>query len=429
MQMLTGSASIIASSTILYMIHKSSIRLSTIYRRLFHAICVFDIIQSISQASSTLPMPAGSIYGAIGNDATCAAQGFMVVVGASGAILYSFSMTLYFLAVIKFKCTERCVKKYIEPFLHAFPILFSFAMAFTSLATNSLNPGGTVCLIAAKPEACQNEPDIECESMGNPAVLKIVAVGAPVIFVFIANIFTLLFIWWSVYSASRNSRMYLLKLSKRMSVRASVDSVESGINTSVRQNNHPLNDFEQRVETKTTTIENSIVKKKRVNLHILNSLFCPWRNQWFNYIKMEIRRRSTPPTTQSALADRLSRPSRSTMALMRTLFHRALAFSIGFCLTYGASLVHRFWEMKNGSVPFALELISRSLFSLQGVFNVCIYTLPFVITFRSEHGCSWFHAFCEVLKSGGDTDNNINRLSLRSMRSSSTRRSIAIPVL
>ena len=82
-------------------------------------------------------------------------------------------------------------------------------------------------------------------------------------------------------------------------------------------------------------------------------------------------------------------------------------------MTYGVSLIHRAWELlRDDEVPFGLQFSSRFLFPLQGVFNVIVYTFPFAMRYRSENRCSWFHAICQVVKSGGDMDTNNNGLRL-----------------
>ncbi len=61
--------------------------------------------------------------------------------------------------------------------------------------------------------------------------------------------------------------------------------------------------------------------------------------------------------------------------------------------------------------------IARTLFvGLRGFFNVIVYTLPFVLTYHSEYQCTWFQAFYEVVRSGGDNDSDRNGLITTSLR-------------
>ena len=135
---ITGCISTFASITLTVSILRSNQKLSTVYRRLIFCLSVFDVIQSISQGISSLPMPKGSIWGAIGNDATCDIQGFFISASFCGTVLYSLSLTVYFLLVVKYDMPEAKIKKYVEPFLHGVPIVYSLVAA-TFLYYNKKN--------------------------------------------------------------------------------------------------------------------------------------------------------------------------------------------------------------------------------------------------------------------------------------------------
>ena len=122
---ITGCISSFASITLIISILQSNLRLSTIYRRLVFALSIFDIISSIPITFSSLPMPAVTLWGTIGNDVTCDLQAFFVSIGFIGVILYSLSLSIYFLLVVRFDIPEAKIKKNVEPFLHAVPIVYS----------------------------------------------------------------------------------------------------------------------------------------------------------------------------------------------------------------------------------------------------------------------------------------------------------------
>jgi len=117
----------------------------------------------------------------------------------------------------------------------------------------------------------------------------------------------------------------------------------------------------------------------------------------------------------SPLAARLSRPSRGTIQVLKEVSNRATAYIIGFFLTYLFTTIHRLmvaYYENDGSdggekrvIPVAIVILARFFISLQGFFNVLIYTYPHVFSYRRQHrGASWIHAFWEVIKSGGDSD-------------------------
>ena len=140
--MISGCISFVASLTIITMIYRSNVKLSTSYRRLIFGMSVFDLIQSLSQASSSLPMPAGFMWGAIGNNTTCDFQGFLSVVGSSGSMLYSLSIAVYFLLIIKFNLSNRQIRKKYELILHSVPVLYSLIGGTSLFLSGSYNPAG-----------------------------------------------------------------------------------------------------------------------------------------------------------------------------------------------------------------------------------------------------------------------------------------------
>ena len=107
----SGIASAISSSIIIYQIFRSAAKLSTIYHRIMFCMSVSDIILSVGYALTSLPMPAempmeeelgiywpGPRYG---NTTTCNIQGFMTSFGAISMLGYiatlcmcKFRMTL-----------------------------------------------------------------------------------------------------------------------------------------------------------------------------------------------------------------------------------------------------------------------------------------------------------------------------------------------
>ena len=206
--MVTGIVSFLASTTIIISIKRSNIKLTNIYRRIIFLTSFFDIFQSLSQAASSIPMPSGAIWGAIGNDASCDAQGFLVIFGASGAVWYSVSLTLYFFLVVVVKIPELKIKGKIEPFLHGFPILYSLSASIVCLVTGNLNPLGTMCRIAEEPLGCLKDDDVECSSKANPKLLGWVAIGVPVFLAFILNCTMLALILWNMKHQDEASQQY-----------------------------------------------------------------------------------------------------------------------------------------------------------------------------------------------------------------------------
>jgi len=67
-------------------------------------------------------------------------------------------------------------------------------------------------------------------------------------------------------------------------------------------------------------------------------------------------------------------------------------------------------------------LLATTLFPLQGLFNILIYTYPHVSSCRRNlREYSWFQAIREVIKSGGDSDQISSGRRANATRRSSSR--------
>lgn len=137
----SGSISVIASSTILWIIFRSDTNLSTIYHRIMFGMSCVDILGSIAMGLSTLPMPKernieedvharfpweGTM---LGNETTCALQGFFFAFGTSTMFAYNAMLCFYYALAIAFRMKEGKITKYFEIFLHGFPLCFGLGGA------------------------------------------------------------------------------------------------------------------------------------------------------------------------------------------------------------------------------------------------------------------------------------------------------------
>mmetsp|Transcript_3601 Transcript_3601/g.5318 ORF Transcript_3601/g.5318 Transcript_3601/m.5318 type:complete len:433 (+) Transcript_3601:130-1428(+) len=343
--MVTGCMSFLASSTILIMILRSKVKLSTIYRRLIFGMSSFDVIQSLEQASSVIPLPEGwPVWGAMGNLTTCNMKGFFNTIGITGAVFYSLSQSMYFITVIKLNVDEQTIKRKIEPFLHAIPILLAFGSSVFLLATDNYGPVAMTCWIAPKPLNCNLNPNVPCTSYGNLVVLRWVLGGVPVFFVFACNCIMLLVIWHAEYSQNRRNRRYAVSWRENPSTCQSTGNGSSIIGST-----------------------SSFLARSR-----------------------DIFRRPS------------QRPCSSAAKRRHQIAQRALWFILAFILTYIFTITTRILLDKS---PYFLQFLSRLFIPLQGFFNILVFTSPHVAGYRQKNPeCSWFRAFWNVMKSGGDKD-------------------------
>jgi len=145
---ISASLSIIASTAIVYMIVLDrGVKLKQPNHRFLLVMSFFDIIQSIAQAFASAPIPSDSgTYGAMGNSATCAAQGFLMQLGLA-VPLYNTSLSLYYLFSIRYKVQNREFARKIEPFCHFISISFPLTTAMAGLYLGNIGQRGFICWV------------------------------------------------------------------------------------------------------------------------------------------------------------------------------------------------------------------------------------------------------------------------------------------
>lgn len=73
------------------------------------------------------------------------------------------------------------------------------------------------------------------------------------------------------------------------------------------------------------------------------------------------------------------------------------------------------------SLTFWIALLARITNPLQGLFNILVYTRPYVLSTMKRTKCSWWKAFWITLKNGGDNDDVADTIISRRRRRSTRR--------
>lgn len=122
---LTGTISTIASSYVLQDIVRDPKKRQRTYCRLVFGMAAIDFLTSLMYAFSTLPMEQGAQYGvfALGNQATCTTQAFLIQMEIASPI-YHFYLAWYYLLILKYRWPERKFQGY-ENYMHGFALFFS----------------------------------------------------------------------------------------------------------------------------------------------------------------------------------------------------------------------------------------------------------------------------------------------------------------
>ncbi len=435
--MVTGAISSFASLTILLMVHRSTVGLSTTFRRLFFALCIFDLLQALSQCLSTIPMPAGSTLWAIGTSFSCDIQGFFTSIGSLGAIWYTLSISIYFFLVIKYNISDQDLRKIHEPFLHAVPIICSLGTGFFILATNNYNVAGETCWIAPEPLDCLENPEVTCISKFNPRTVQTIYC-IQFLLVFVMNCFILVALWYIVYSQHKKQQdmrfswiqkkpmkkrrfsiEIIQKTEEPRNLLSNVDS-EDGESYDNQDDFDSVNGHEDVTDFAQDVPDTRKNKEEKVNKCC--SLISSIRNicQGVPSCKFKfLSNGNDDEISQNPLSKYMSRPCKSFLDKQREIANRAMAFIIGYLLTYIFAVTYRAQEFVNPETPppFFLKFLARLLFPMQGIFNILCFAYPHVAAkCRDNANLKWRQAFWEVIRSGGDKDKiYTKRTSMQSM--------------
>ena len=128
----TGTISALGSLAIICSLWSRNNSLSVPNFRFLFVLSIVDVINSLSLAVSSAAIPKGEYYGAIGNNATCSLQGFMVQFGTA-VPYYNASICLFSYLTIIHKRTPENFSETFEPYCHALGILFPLLTAFVVL--------------------------------------------------------------------------------------------------------------------------------------------------------------------------------------------------------------------------------------------------------------------------------------------------------
>jgi hypothetical protein len=160
----TSVLSISGSTWIAVQVLRSKDKRSLVYHRMLFAFSIVDIIAVFGLFLTTWPMPKGTLnaFGAVGNVATCEAQGFVVQLH-SALFIYNAMLSIYYCLVICRNVREEEIRRRYELYFHAIPLMFALSTSSAALGTNMYNEANLWCWIAAYPEGCLNsrkaEPD------------------------------------------------------------------------------------------------------------------------------------------------------------------------------------------------------------------------------------------------------------------------------
>jgi hypothetical protein len=213
----SATLSLIASSTILYKIYKSPTKLKSPYTRFLSGLSAYDILYSLPLFVSSLASPSGTSWGSIGNIWTCNIQGFVLLLGQFGASFYNFGLCLYYLCIIKYSMPDERFSYSVEPYLHAFPLVFGLFIATYAVSTGNINPSGLngetyFCYISPLPLRCPQDAGIDCVRGENAPLLQWILVFGPMMISAVGMFTALGMICMAVREQENRMEQYVFRL-------------------------------------------------------------------------------------------------------------------------------------------------------------------------------------------------------------------------
>jgi len=92
------------------------------------------------------------------NQAACSTQSFFITLGMFIGPLNNCALCIYYIWVVKLNMSVVKIKKKVEPFLYAIPWMIAIIIPSIAVATRSINPWHSMCLITPyRPEGCESD--------------------------------------------------------------------------------------------------------------------------------------------------------------------------------------------------------------------------------------------------------------------------------
>jgi hypothetical protein len=144
-QRFMGTISLIGSSYVIQDVLRNERKRNHTFHRLMVGLSAADILSSFFvHILSTAAIPKGYQVFAVGNLATCDAQGFINRMCCFVTILYNCSLATYYLVQLKYNWINRRIKA-LEKWLHIVPWSVGLVMAVVGLALKSYGSYGLSC--------------------------------------------------------------------------------------------------------------------------------------------------------------------------------------------------------------------------------------------------------------------------------------------
>jgi len=192
-QISAASISFMASLAVVASVGTSGLKIGP-YKRIIFIISVADILQSFSLAVGPFAPPVSTpqAFWSIGNQATCAASGFLFNFGVTLFPLNIAFLCFYYLCKIKRRMTDDTFSAKFEWKVHAFTVMLALVGNLVGLCLGAINSGvnGTFCCFSALPTGCRQNSELYGEFFEprSTHAANLITLGCVTIVVFLIGI-------------------------------------------------------------------------------------------------------------------------------------------------------------------------------------------------------------------------------------------------
>ena len=389
---ISGTLSLLASTTIIRKVATSTDRLKSPYARIVFGLCTSDIFVSIANATSTFLTPSGTSWMSVGNEATCTIQGFFSLMGSVSTPFYNLSLCIFYLCVVKYSMRGTRFRHEIEPYLHAIPIVWSLFIAIYAASAGLINPGnGAICHLGSYPTNCHLDEDIPCERGENIQRIRWIFNGVPILLIFIGIFGVMIKLGLNVRRQEKIMESYSFRLQmerrQEIVVAHARKSLRSGSSTANLARNK--NSTKESVSSLFAEVSSTANSTGEVSSFTTFS-GCTTTNSTTRTRSMISSTSTTtapPPPTTTTTTTTTTRKRKRRKSQATEIFTQAILYFLAFLATFAPlfaiPIAQAFYG--KGGIPFGFYVTANILYPLQGVFNILVFTRPLVSKLRRSN--------------------------------------------
>jgi hypothetical protein len=336
----SGTLSILGSSCIISMLlAENRKKLKSVKYRFLFALCLCDIWSSLLRAFFALPIPKGTpgVWGAMGNYASCNAQGFFIQFSIIGSF-YNGALALYYYKSLCHSMKDEKIAKTYEKWIHTVCVVWPLGTAIAAWQQDLYSFSGIGCWIAPEPLRCHTRDDVDCIRGEDAYMYAWLYAAGPLVLVCIYIMYTMRMIYMKVKEVSRRAEKWSIGM-----VGASIDSNPSRMEVA-QSSDRDINDG---------------------SLHTRSQI-----------LEVTSQRGSISGNGNRGRARYAERKKETAW--------QAFLYVLAYIVTHMFGFVVGIVEQSGGTNPFYLILIENFLWPLQGFANVFIFLRPRIISIQKS---------------------------------------------